>query len=220
MFIALEGHSYSGKTTLLGHLRDMGTQNIIAEHDVYAGGIDNYPPFPPTDFQMAKNNVDFFADLEVKRAYDASHLEGDIFFDRSFMSVILFQKFMKSLAIEGQYEAYDYAKDLFFNLLQKEEVIFPDFIVFLACEPEDYVQRQSREISVGLLRGKEALDFFTKEYDKICSVFEKYGRLQKLISKDGKQSLEQNRELMTELKINPLSENEKQQIITEIMETI
>lgn len=220
MFIALEGHSYSGKTTLLNYLRDKGSQNAIAEHDYYAGGIENYPPFPPTNFQMAKNNVDFFAGLEVKRAFDASQLKGDVFFDRSFMSVILFQKFMKSLAVEGQYEAYDYAKDLFFDLLQEKKVAFPDFVAFVACEPEDYVKRQSREISVGLLRSQKALEFFTKEYDKICSVFEKYGRLQKLISKDGAQSLEESRRLISVLEIDSISEDKKQQIITEIMETI
>ena len=47
MIIGLEGHSFTGKTTLLDALALKRGAASIAEYDAYAGGINRYPPFPP-----------------------------------------------------------------------------------------------------------------------------------------------------------------------------
>jgi len=33
--IALEGHAYAGKTTILNKLSDLGEYDVVKEHDVY-----------------------------------------------------------------------------------------------------------------------------------------------------------------------------------------
>ena len=198
MIVALEGHSYSGKTTLLNYLRDNLHIHPIAEHDVYAGGIDKYPPFPAAKEQMAKDSVDFFARLEAKRQKDAMKSgQRTVFYDRSFVSIILFQKYIRYLATPGEYNAYDYAKSLFTDLLSNDRVALPDYLVYVHCDSiATYLRRQEREISVGLLRGEDALKFFEHEYGRVCTLYGKFDRILELKSADDRASLARNTRLL------------------------
>ncbi len=194
MFIALEGHSFSGKTTLLNYLHDEFHEAVIAEHDLYAGGVDNYPPFPATNEQMARASIDFFAKLEIQRTIDARKKHAErVFLDRSFLSVVLFQKFMRHLHIAGQADAYLYAKEKWIKLYEAERVIVPDIFAFISCEtPELYRVRRSRSVSVAELKSDGALRFFTNEYEKIAKIYHSLGRSISLRSANSEQSLREN----------------------------
>jgi thymidylate kinase len=198
MFVTLEGHSYSGKTTLFKYLKEHLRMHPIAEHDVYADGIDKYPPFPATNEQMAKDSIDFFAGLEAKRYGDAQNAkQRTVLYDRSFISVVLFQKYMKYLAIPGHYNAYEYAKDKFLHLLNSNEIALPDYFAFVRCDNiETYMQRQNREISVGFLKGEEALKFFEHEYTQVFNLYDKFDRAVELRTADTNTSLINNSRLL------------------------
>ena len=143
MIIGLEGHSFTGKTVLLEALAVKRDAVSIAECDTYAGGIDKYPPFPPTNQQMSIDNVDFFGGLELKRVGDVELAnDTNIFVDRTFLSVIIFQDFIKSLE-NGWSNAGDYARNYYKNKIEKCTVIIPDLMVLVTCNNQDeYISRQ------------------------------------------------------------------------------
>ena len=178
MIIGLEGHSFTGKTVLLEALAVKRDAVSIAECDTYAGGIDKYPPFPPTNQQMSIDNVDFFGGLELKRVGDVELAnDTNIFVDRTFLSVIIFQDFIKSLE-NGWSNAGDYARNYYKNKIEKGTVIIPDLMVLVTCNNQDeYISRQAREISVDELRALDAYSFYNLSYHKALGVYSRQDRL-------------------------------------------
>lgn len=182
MIIGIEGHSFTGKTTTLDAIRGNSAVTVIPETDHYAGGIDQYPPFPPLDQDMSRTNVDFFANLERARKADADAADGDIVTDRTFVSVLLFQKFLRQLDNEWV-DALDYGKSLYHDRIDADEVIIPDMMTVLTCASDaEYMSRIGREVSVGELRTLDAYRFFTDEYLRIFEPYQKLGRLAVLIN--------------------------------------
>lgn len=149
--------------------------------------------------------------------------EYAVIYDRSFMSVILFQKYMKHLAISGQFDAYEYAKVLFKDLLLKNQIMLPDFLVFVRCQSaEIYNQRQNREISVDFLRGEDARSFFEDSYRDIFEIYDKFNRALELKSNNTESSLRENTHLLDVAieGINQLDDTNRKIIIERIMENI
>jgi deoxyadenosine/deoxycytidine kinase len=224
MIVTLEGHSYSGKTTLLNYIEANLPVQAIAEHDRYAGSIDKYPPFPAIREEMAEDSVDFFAKLEKLRYKDClSAIERTVVYDRSFISVVLFQKYMKHLNVSGQFDAYHYAKTLFVDLLEKNRIALPDFFVYVRCSnAEIYKQRQGREISVESLRGEDAQVFFESCYGRIFNVYYQFGRALELRSDDTNDSLRENTHMldMAIEGMNELDEANRKIITDRIVEVL
>lgn len=191
MNVFLEGYSFVGKTTLLGAVGAINDSfMIIDEHDVYAKGIDNYPAFPSPTEDAARENVDFFYELERQRHQDALDVPISIF-DRSVFSVILFQKYIASLKLEGHVNAYQYAKEEAVRLIQVGLVTVPDTLIYIRADYETIVERYGREVSVGLLRGKGAYNFFQEQYAIIEGVYARYGLLQAILSSNDKQATQE-----------------------------
>ena len=184
MKVFLEGCSFVGKTTLLNELKEHNTPvSIIDEHDVYANGIGNYPPFPNATLAGAIENVTFFYNLEQIRLKDSTNATTALF-DRGIFSVILFQKYIKSLQLADHAAAYEFAKEEAIRLIESDAVAVPDYVVYLSANYSDIVERYGREISVGLLRGEVAHAFFQNEYEKIISIYEKCSRSLRIVSKN------------------------------------
>lgn len=190
MKVFLEGYSFVGKTTLLNALRKADVSvTIIDEHDVYAKGIGNYPPFPSATVADAIENVSFFYELEKNRYKDSVGTQTALF-DRGIFSVILFQKYIKSLQLPVHASAYEFAKEEAIRLIESDTVAVPDYVVYLSADYGDVVERYGREISVGLLRGEVAHTFFQNEYEKIISIYEKYGRSLRIVSTNTSNSVD------------------------------
>lgn len=173
----LEGPSYVGKTSLLNQVRETDDSvRIIDEHDIYAHGIGNFPPFPNTSANQAAENVDFFFDLEQLRHRDAQEMQltgaDKILFDRSIFSVILFQKYIRTLNLDDHASAYEYAKERAKVLIEGNLVSMPDALIFLSADFETIQMRHEREISVGLLRSKSAHSFFDEHYQAIARIYQ------------------------------------------------
>lgn len=89
--IAVEGPSFSGKTTLLTQLAAQFSTETIGEHHDYVS--TGFPPNPKTN-EEAYVNADFFLGLEKKRAADTRQALGRhtiVFSDRSVISLVAYQ---------------------------------------------------------------------------------------------------------------------------------
>ena len=220
MIIAIEGHSYTGKTTIIDTLSKNTTVTTLPETDIYAGGIENYPPFPPLTTEMAENNVEFFINLERNRKKDCDNSTGIVIIDRSFLSVILFQKFIRQLPNDWM-NAFEYAKRRYLELINQDRVILPDAIVIVRCaSTEEYVSRVSRDISVAELRSTEAYDYFTNEYTRLLKAYKQIGRLVEIISSNGNNLAEVGKRIIAETPGKPLSVIDKKMLLKTIVENI
>lgn len=119
-----------------------------------------------------------FSGLELKRVGDVELAnDTNIFVDRTFLSVIIFQDFIKSLENSWS-NAGDYARNYYKNKIEKGTVIIPDLMVLVTCNNQDeYISRQAREISVDELRALDAYSFYNLSYHKALGVYSRQDRL-------------------------------------------
>jgi hypothetical protein len=221
MIIGLEGHSYTGKSSLLGMIGKIKRFTVIPETDVYAGGIENYPPFPALTEQMAIDNIDFFVALEDQRKNQADNSSGTMVVDRIFISTPLFQKFIKQLERKGWYDSLEYAKTLYHQRIDEGRLIIPDAMCLVTCASDaDYESRLGREISVTDMRTIKAYRFFTGEYTKLLEGYRKIGRLVEFVNYNGEESLQHGTYLIEQLKIPEMNMNQKKRIAHEMLECL
>lgn len=220
MIIGIEGHSYTGKTTTVEKIRQSTEVEVISETDSYAGGIENYPPFPALDFVMAQNNIDFFAGLEKKRKQDSDAINKDKVLDRTFVSPLLFQKFLRNLDNEWV-DSLDYGKGVYHDMVDRNQVIIQDAAVLLTCaNNEEYSSRTSREISVDALRSVEAYHFFTQEYRRILEPYHALGRLAVIVNYNNAPIEQTAQQVLALRELSPVNLQQKQKLAHEIIEAI
>ena len=133
---------------------------------------------PPTNQQMSIDNVDFFGRLESRRVSDAGLANyTNIFVDRTFLSVIIFQDFIKYLE-NGWSSAGSYARNYYKKKAEKGLVIIPDLMMLVACDNQDeYMGRLTRKISVDELRTLDAYNFYNLAYQRALDAYKRQGRL-------------------------------------------
>ncbi len=217
MIIAVEGHSYTGKTTIIDELSKDDGITGLAETDVYAGGIENYPPFPPTTMKMAQDNVEFFIELEQRRKKDCGLHDGTIVIDRSFLSVILFQKFVSQLPKDWE-SAVEYTKKRYVELIRQDKVILPDVMIIVSCATvRDYEERLAREVSVEELKSIDAYNFFTNEYLRIFEAYKKLGRLVEIVSSNDSDPRRLGGQILSQIPVMPLEVDEKKKLLQDIV---
>lgn len=213
MIIGFEGHSFTGKTTIVQTLGEQPGVSAISETDKYAGGTNNYPPFPAVNDQMAITNVNFFAGLEQQRKLDADLAEGIVVVDRTFLSVALFQKFIRDLRKPGWADSVDYAKDLYHGLIDEDKVIIPDAMCVVTCDSdEEYQSRTNREVSVEELREVAAYRFFTEEYTRLLEDYRALGRLSIVVNKNGDSPEALGNQALRDLDLAPLDDETKKRL--------
>jgi deoxyadenosine/deoxycytidine kinase len=155
----IEGHCFSGKTTLLKELEKTYQVNIIEEYDYYAGGGINFPNFPPKSLEEAKSAVKFFIELEKRRTNDAVELcikyNQPVIMDRSPLACMAFQK-----VAESQYpdipKIYAYSMDAFKESAEKGDIILPSVILYI--EPPD-LEAYMKRVAI---RGRLPNEFLNK----------------------------------------------------------
>ena len=221
MIIGFEGHSYTGKTTIVNALGALEGFTPIAETDVYAGGIDHYPEFPPIDENMARKNVDFFARLEEERLQDTKGVNETILLDRTFLSVLLFQKFIRDHGDSHWRNALDYAKVEYHRRIEQDQVVLPEALCLINCASEaEFASRCAREVSVELLRTVEAYRFFCGEYNRILEPYRELGKLATISNHNGSEPEAMGYSAISQLDTSPLTYKRKKQLAHEAIERL
>jgi thymidylate kinase len=155
----IEGHSFSGKTTLLKELEKTYRVSVIEEYDHYVGGGKNFPKFPPTTLDEAKSAIKFFIELEKRRTNDAIELcikyGQPVIMDRSPLSCMAFQKVAEDTYPEMP-QAYAYSIDAFKEEAEKGGIIFPSVVLYI--EPPD-LEAYMKRVAI---RGRMPIDFLNK----------------------------------------------------------
>lgn len=224
LFYSLEGHSFAGKTTLIRHLEKVYDFNQVGEYDSFVDNTNDYPPHPHKSAEIATHDVDFFADLDLKREHRLRHYlasEKTVVMDRSFISLILFQKYTKHLNRKNEYDAYHYAKEKYYKLLSSETLSMPDLMIYMAPESlEVHTSRLTREVSSDMLRSTDAYTYFNQEYSRILEAYANRKRLLTLTSNNSQENLDTNAQKVSVIKINPLTPIERSELIEEIFKII
>ena len=143
MIIAIEGCSYSGKTTLARLLVDkyLGS-TLIPEYNEIAGGSKNFPPPPQTEDDAIKA-VQFFIELEhqrqrlIQKALAANDNKL-IVQDRSLLTCIAFDYAIAQL---GRFDVWNQSQQAFLS----QKFLLPDIILFLAVNQETIMTRKSKD---------------------------------------------------------------------------
>ncbi len=157
---ALEGNSFSGKTTLAESLQKLYGFGVVHEYDKYSGGGYNFPAFPPESYQEAKRAVDFFVELEKRRSGDALETAGKtnigVVMDRSFYSCISFQRTVNIL-LPSVPNAYLYSLDVFEKQVGTKDILVPPVLIYV--EPQSSAVFQKRVES----RGRVPINFLNEQ---------------------------------------------------------
>lgn len=189
IFVGIEGHSFSGKTTLLNDLESTGNFNVIKEHDVYAGGAENFPSIQFKNYGDVKADILFFLDLEIKRHDDAKRLYEKngkpTLFDRTVLSVVLFQKYLLDNKKEWL-NGYKLSLEMYQEALDKKQITMPSRIIHLEpYDEETFVRRSQRSVSIDFYKTVETFRYMNNHYKYVLENYFEKGSYTTIKSTDG-----------------------------------
>lgn len=127
---AVEGNSFSGKTSLVRELQSDYGFSVVWEPSHY---VNNFPAFPPDTYSDAKRAIDLFAGVEIRRSADAIKLAGherQIIMDRSLWTYSAFQYVIMS-RMTNIPNSYLYSLDILQRHIEQGDIIAPRAIVSL-----------------------------------------------------------------------------------------
>lgn len=127
---AVEGNSFSGKTSLVKKLNSDYGFSVIWEPNYY---VSSFPSFPPDTYNEAKKAIDLFVDAEIRRSADAVNLAllGErVVMDRSLWTYSAFQYVVMS-RMPTIPNSYLYSLDILQRHVEQENIIVPQAIVSL-----------------------------------------------------------------------------------------
>jgi thymidylate kinase len=221
---SIEGHAFAGKTTLINHLLQKYSFKAVGEYDTYVISTTEYPPHPHLSQEIALQDVDFFVQLDQKRERDTRKYSAQsnlVLVDRSFISLILFQKYTQQYKQDGEYDAYDYSKSRYKNMLLEGHLSLADYMVYVKpCNLETHHSRLRREVSSALLRQDAAYIFFNAEYKKVLDEYKKINRLLFLESDNTTHNLDENAKRINNISASSLTKSEKTDLIERIFGVI
>lgn len=224
LIYSVEGHAFAGKTTLINHLLNKYDFQAVGEYDTYVVNTSEYPPHPHPSQGIALQDVTFFIQLDQKREIDIRKYLAQnnlVLMDRSFMSLILFQKYTKQYKQDDEYDAYDYSKSCYKKLLLGGVLTLPDYMIYLKPRDlETHHSRLGREISSSLLRQDDAYIFFNTEYEKVLNEYRKMNRLLVLESNNTALNLDENAKSVKNINADPLTNSGKLDLIERIFGVI
>jgi deoxyadenosine/deoxycytidine kinase len=153
---AIEGNSYSGKTTLLRELKQNYPIEVVRESMKYVEPAHKFPPFPPQSIEDAKRAVQVFVELEKVRLDHVMELTiktgKPVIMDRSPFSAIVFEYALKEKHPE-RLNVYGYSIELFQEQIKQGNLSIPSVVVYL--EPA----KQNIFLERVKARGRVRVDF-------------------------------------------------------------
>jgi thymidylate kinase len=158
--IAVEGPSFSGKSTLLAQLAAQFSTETIGEHHDYVS--NGFPPNPKTN-EAAYVNADFFFSLEKKRAADTRQALGRhaiVFSDRSVASLVAYQLALAAVKdrVPGAIPVPEYVTTLARQEIEAGNIEIPNGFILLRVADETTHNLRVDE------RGRTNSDIFNQYY--------------------------------------------------------
>lgn len=172
---AVEGNSFSGKTTLLRTLKEKYQVEVAWESMKYAQDKHKFPHFPPQSIEDAKKAVQIFVDLEKIRINDVIdkciRSGKPVIMDRSPLSAIVFEYAIKKLQPDI-INVYAYTLEAFQEQVKTKELSLPSVIVYL--EPESrkaFLERVKArgQVQVDFLNQPESVELMQNWYKLVLS---------------------------------------------------
>lgn len=192
LFIGIEGHSFSGKTTLLKDLSATGAINVVDEHDVFANGAENFPDIKFKNEKDVINDIKFFLDLEEKRCQKAIELIEEngkpTIFDRTIISVVLFQKYLKDQK-KSWLHGYEDSIRIYQDAITTGRIFIPSRLIHLKPENKSVFQeRTKRAVSIDFYKKFSTNEYMNKHYEYILENLFDEGSYTTLYSDNTKRS--------------------------------
>ena len=214
--IGIEGHSFSGKTTLMEDLEASrsGDLGFIKEHDVYANGSENFPKIPFQTQKQANSDIEYFLELESKRTQDALRMVinpsiSSIFMDRTIISVLLLQLYLKEKRRDWL-NSFDESVEIYSDAVRTGKVYIPERFIFLdTADDLTFLTRTERKVSLGFYKDLETRNFMNFHYLKILNRF--YDESSSLVIKS-KNSIDSRKDLV--LKVKDFTQHSKPSVKT------
>lgn len=149
---AVEGNSFSGKTSLVTELQSGYGFSVVQEPSYY---VDSFPAFPPDTYGDAKKAIDLFASVEIQRSACVIKLakqERQVIMDRSLWTYPAFQ-YVVMTRMPNIPNSYLYSLDVLQRHIEQGDIIAPRAIVSLV--PKNREVFESRVTN----RGRVDIDF-------------------------------------------------------------
>ncbi len=147
---SLEGHSFSGKTTMATTLATDPSVELICGYTFYSSklGVDPLPG-PPNSLAEAKLCFDYFLELEYHRSQDsvnAARLGRIVLQDKSAISLYAYQRTRSAYDSQSiEVTVPDYALERVHEAIIRGDVILPSTVGIMACATEQvYEARKDR----------------------------------------------------------------------------
>src|SRR3989344_4741474 len=150
---AVEGNSFSGKTTLVKELEAEYGLSVVWEPSAY---LSKFPSFPPETYAEAKKAIDIFVDVEKRRSTDAIELaqkNGIVVMDRSLWTYSAFQ-YVVMKRMPNIPNSYLYSLDILQRHIDNKEIVVPGAVVSLIPKNQEEFERRVRErgrVGIGFL---------------------------------------------------------------------
>lgn len=167
----IEGNSFSGKSELAMGLLPYG-YSIINESSYY---VESFPQ-APYDFDSARKNLDFFAEVEKRRSEDALRMlqEGkSVVMDRTLWTYILYEYVLLKRFPEKP-NVYQYSLDLFQKLAEEEDIVIPRILLCLTSGSEKILKQrilQRRPAGIEFLNEWKTTEVIDSALEEIIGVY-------------------------------------------------
>lgn len=153
---AIEGNSFSGKTTLVEGLESNFGFSVVQEPNTY---VTSLPSFPPDSYADAKKAIDIFVEVEKRRSSDAINLaeSGYVVMDRSLWTYPAFQ-YVVMRRMPNVPNSYLYSLDVLREQIESGEIIAPGALVSLVLQDQREFQKRVGErggVNIGFLNDWE-----------------------------------------------------------------
>ncbi|MBI2357003.1 hypothetical protein HYV12_03080 [Candidatus Dojkabacteria bacterium] len=169
--VGVEGNSFSGKSELAKGLANYG-YSVINEPSYY---VDEFPS-QPWDFDSARKNLDFFAEVEKRRSEEAlkeAQRGNTVVMDRTLWTYVLYEYVLFKRFPEKP-NVYEYSLDVFQRLSEAEDIVVPKVLLCLSPGSESVLRQriiQRRPASIDFLNEWETTELIDYALEKIIGIY-------------------------------------------------
>jgi thymidylate kinase len=196
--VGIEGPAFSGKTSLLGLLKERFTNEVavIPEGTEYIDRNNNASEFPLDLSPEGKKGVHFCIEVEKARCEDALKEQRKgrlVFMDRSIISNFVFYLLVNktNTADKEMKDFLPYATAAFKQALINKNLFFPSRIVFITISDQaTFIERLKRGGHSNVFNQWEAVGLQNDIYANLLPGLYPNSQVKRVVSLSGRQNIE------------------------------